>query len=253
MTFTRKTTLLSALLLTVSLFLTACGGGGNGQEATQQTEDVSTPTETGSVEYMANFDGEQPERARHDASGNPECGVDTVMGQEIVVNDNQSLRDAILAVQNGPSGLDAPAEDVVIDQKNCRYQPHVNTVKAGQTVTITDKDPNMHNVRASRPESGEQLFNETTFEGDELEKTFDEPGLVKLECDIHPWMESWVYVTEHGRAAVTGEDGKATLEDLPTGDYDLEVWHEEFDAKSHSATVEQDQTVSLEDTFQAES
>ncbi len=241
---------LLTFFLSLTFMLAACGGNGS-DSTTQKTEQTTTPSETGSLEYLAKFMGDQPERSRNDASGNPECGVDTVLGQEIVVTDNQSLRDAILAVQEGPSGLENPAEEVVIDQKNCKYQPHVTTAKVGQTVEITDSDPQMHNVRASR--NGEQLFNESTFEGDRLEKSFDQPGYVKLECDIHPWMESWVYVTEHGQAAVTGDDGKAKLNDLPTGDYTLEVWHEEFENRSHSTTVKKDKTISLKDTFEGKS
>lgn len=236
--------------LSVPFLISACGGG---EETTSpETETKAQPTgATGSLQYVGNFEGEQPERPEADASGNPECGVDSVKSQEIVVNDNQTLRDVVISVADGPSGLEAPAEKVVIDQKNCRYRPHVITAKTNQTVEITDSDPSMHNVRATR--NGKQLFNLTTFEGDRKEVTFEKSGYVRLECDIHPWMKAWVYVTKHGQAEVTGSDGEAKLENLPTGDYTLETWHEKFDAKEHSTSVSANETASIEDTFRVSS
>lgn len=255
--FKNRTIVVLALLFTIPFLLSACGGGDDttspqAETETETTEATGETTEaTGTMNYVANFEGDQPKRSEADASGNSECGIDTVKGQEIVVNDNQTLRDVVISVSDGPSGLDAPAEEVSIDQENCRYQPHVITAKTNQTVKITDSDPNMHNVRATT-DDGQQLFNLTTFEGDEKEVTFEEPGYVRLECNIHPWMEAWVYVTEHGQAEVTGMDGEAKLEDLPTGDYTFKTWHEEFEEMKHSGSVEQDKTLSIEDTFQSE-
>lgn len=249
--FKRRSLFLLTLLFTIPFLLSACGG--SEEKPPPQTEkETENSSEAGKVKYVANFDGEQPERPAADASGNSECGVDSVKSQEIVVNDNQTLRDVVVSVAEGPSGLEAPAEEVIIDQENCLYKPHVTTVKTGQTVKITDSDPKMHNVRATTAD-GNQLFNLTTFKGDKKEVSFDEPGYVRLECNIHPWMEAWVYVTEHGQAEVTGQDGETSLENLPAGDYTLETWHEEFDGTEHSVDVKKDETSSIEDTFKASS
>ncbi len=246
----RRHIVIFAFVLVVPFLVVACGGGGGEETATQKQETVSETQPigaTGSVQYTANFEGSQPERSKADASGNPECGVDTVLGEEIIVNDNQTLRDMVVSVADGPSGYEVPTKEVTIDQKNCRYRPHVTTVKAGQTVKITDSDPKMHNVRATR--DGQQLFNLTTFKGDVKKVNFKNPGYVRLECNIHPWMEAWVYVTEHGKAKVTGEDGQATLENLPTGDYTLRTWHEKFKSSEHSVSVKEDQTTEIEKSY----
>lgn len=237
------------VVLAVSLSLVACGGGGDGEP--QPTQQTAEPQATGTLNYTANYEGNPPERAEIDASANQECNKDTILGEEVVVNDNKTLRDMVIAVQDGPSGYEIDPEQTLIDQKNCIYKPHVATVKAGETVKITDSDEGMHNVRASQ--DGRQLFNLTTFKGDEKEVSFDNPGVVKLECNIHPWMEAWVYVTDHGNAKVTGEDGKATLDQLPEGDYTFEAWHEGFDARSHEESIEANAETTISDTYSSTS
>ena len=240
-------TIFATFLISIfSLALIGCGGGGN-QQPTTEEQPTPSPEETGVLQYAAKFEGDPPERREIDASANPECGKETILGEEVVVNDNQTLRDVVIAVQQGPSGYEVPADERLIDQENCIYRPHLTTVKAGQTVTITDSDEGMHNVRATQ--DGSQLFNMTTFQGDEKEVEFDKEGVVKLDCDIHPWMEAWVYVTDHGQAAVTGEDGKATLNQLPEGDYQFKAWHEEFGAKQHKESITAEEEISIEDVF----
>ena len=51
-------------------------------------------------------------------------------------------------------------------------------------------------------------------------------ALVRLRCDVHPWMAGWLVVVEHPYAAVTDAEGRFTIADVPPGAYTLAVWHE---------------------------
>ena len=48
---------------------------------------------------------------------------------------------------------------------------------------------------------------------------------VKIECNIHPWMNGWVRIFDHPYYAVTDADGAFEFKDAPAGDYRLMVWH----------------------------
>lgn len=238
----------------VGVFIVGCGGGG-GEQTTNTSSESSMESDgsmeessgSGSLALTANFEGDAPERETFDASGNSECGVDTIEGEKVVVNDNNTLRDVVVSVESGPSGLESEPKTVTVDQKNCMYKPHVVTAKTGQSIEVTHSDEGMHNVRGTQ--DGEQLFNVTTFKGQSKEISFDEPGVYSLECNVHPWMQGWVYVTDHGQAAVAGDDGKAMLNNLPAGDYTLNVWHEEYGTQTKEVSVSDGKEASVSLTF----
>ena len=48
---------------------------------------------------------------------------------------------------------------------------------------------------------------------------------IKIECNIHPWMNGWVRVFDHPYFAVTDADGNFELKNAPAGNYRLMVWH----------------------------
>jgi hypothetical protein len=64
--------------------------------------------------------------------------------------------------------------------------------------------------------------------------------LIKMKCDVHPWMTGWISVTNHPWFAVTGESGRFEIKDVPVGTYKLEAWHEKFGSKTVDVTVTAD-------------
>ncbi len=47
---------------------------------------------------------------------------------------------------------------------------------------------------------------------------------MKVSCDIHPWMESYLLVMDHPFFAVTAEDGSFEIKGVPAGNQKLVVW-----------------------------
>ncbi len=235
------------VLLAFGVILVGCGGGGEQTDTSMETS--MEPAATGTLTATVNFDGEAPEPEEYDASGNSECGVDTVEGKKVVVNDNGSLKNAVVSVKSGPDGLDKQPTELKINQKNCQYHPHVSVAKTGQSVTVGDEDSGLHNVRGTK--DGSQLFNLQTFQGQSKEFTPESAGVISLECDVHPWMQSYIYVTKHGAAGVTDESGEVSLNELPEGDYELEIWHEEYGTQMEDVTISEDEESSISVTFSA--
>jgi hypothetical protein len=54
---------------------------------------------------------------------------------------------------------------------------------------------------------------------------FDKPGEVVLGCNIHDNMVGYVYVVDTPFFAKTDKSGRARIEGLPPGDYDVQVRH----------------------------
>jgi hypothetical protein len=143
-----------------------------------------------------------------------------------------------------------------VKQIGCRYVPHVFAVQTGVPFKIINGDPTLHNIRARSYDGpgkpgGPTIFNFGQIaQGQADERQFDDEGIDTLQCDVHPWMQSWVRVLPNRNFAVTDSDGtfklwQSTDEKLADGDYKILAWHPRFadtvqaiaHVKNHSATV----------------
>ena len=93
----------------------------------------------------------------------------------------------------------------------------------GEPVVFTNSDPANHNVRATSARPANE-FNVFTGTGGKYEHRFVADAQhrpVRLGCDIHPWMQAWVYVFDHSRFAVTDQRGEFQINSVPPGEYKL--------------------------------
>jgi len=179
-----------------------------------------------------------------DVGGNPFCtGHGNITDPSWRVAADGSLADAVITVRGSQRASNNDAEDPLIDQTKCEFLPHTVAVQAGQTVRFHNSDLTFHNIRIARHEAGTQGKGQNIdnfgqpSRGDENRKVFTEPGIYRLECDVHRWMNAWVFVHEGAHAAVSGVDGQFIItRALEDGDYVIEAWHPQF-AKNLSQTV----------------
>ncbi len=116
----------------------------------------------------------------------------------------------------------------MLDQKGCRYVPHVFGVQAGQTIQVSNNDTTLHNVHAHPEEQPRVQFRtagQRAGGGAGVRQAGD--GL-PFRCDVHGWMSVYVNVVAHPFFAVTGDDGRFEIKGLPAGSYTIELWHEQL-------------------------
>jgi plastocyanin len=106
-----------------------------------------------------------------------------------------------------------------------RFTPRVVVVSRQGAVDFPNVDPIYHNVFSV---SGGNRFDLGLYRaGASKEKKFEEPGLVRVYCNIHPQMVGFVMVVDSDFTAVTGADGYFRFDGVPVGAQRLRVWHEE--------------------------
>ena len=117
---------------------------------------------------------------------------------------------------------------VEFDQKNCQFLPHAMVVRTDQTIVCKSSDQVSHNVNIAPFANSPQNFiiQPGDQKGVDVKMPLGESLPVQVKCDIHPWMKAWWVVLDHPYAAVTDEDGKFTIENLPEGENEFRVWHE---------------------------
>lgn len=176
-----------------------------------------------------------------DVGGNPFCtGHGDIIDPAWRVAADGSLADAVITVRGSQRASNLSATAPLIDQTNCEFAPHTVAIQAGQNVRFHNSDLTFHNIRIARhsAEGKENIANlGQPSRGDENAQTFTTPGLYRLECDVHRWMNAWVFVHEGVHAAVSAADGRfAITRALNDGDYVVEAWHPQF-LKPLSQTV----------------
>jgi plastocyanin len=130
-----------------------------------------------------------------------------------------------------------PPPEIEIKQIGCRYIPHVIAVQSGVNFRIINGDPTIHNIRAKVSNGPGQPLGADVFnfgqpaQGQVDERSFDNPGLYSLQCDVHGWMQAWIMVLSSSCFGVTDLDGKTTVRggwELQDGDYKIDAWHPRF-------------------------
>ena len=73
---------------------------------------------------------------------------------------------------------------------------------------------------------------------------------MRVKCDIHPWMGSWVLVHDTPFQSLTGADGRFAIQGLPAGTYEIEAWHERLGVlPKQSVTLADGEAKSIEFSF----
>ena len=81
-------------------------------------------------------------------------------------------------------------------------------------------------------------FNLGMTPGSVTTRAFTSPEtMVVFKCDVHTWMSAYAGVMAHPYFAVTGSDGRFTLQGLPPGDYTVAAWHEKFGTRTERVTL----------------
>jgi plastocyanin len=121
------------------------------------------------------------------------------------------------------NALRAKPPAVVIDQVDKQFVAYVTPIYVGSMVRFPNNDKVRHQVYSFSPA---KRFDLPLYAGTDAPPVlFDKPGVVVLGCNIHDWMIGYIYVSETPFFAKTGSAGTVSLEDMPSGDYLVKIWH----------------------------
>ncbi|HEY6306515.1 MAG TPA: carboxypeptidase regulatory-like domain-containing protein, partial [Candidatus Angelobacter sp.] len=208
------------------------------------------PATAGEIAGVVSFKGSGPELASLDMTQDPGCPTQLQPSDAFVMK-NGRLANVVVYVKDGlPQGKFAvPSESVVLDQKGCRYVPHMLGLMSGQPLKILNSDTadhNIHDLPRNNPE-----WNQSQMPTDPpIIKSFAHPEMmIPLQCNQHPWMRAYVSVMSHPYFAVSAADGSFLIKNLPPGEYTLAAVHEKFGEQTMKVKVSPKQSARADFSF----
>jgi len=155
---------------------------------------------------------------------------------DLVISADKGIRNAVVSLVTAPPNAQwRPGPRVQMDQKQCVFVPRIVVVPVGGTVEFLNTDRLLHNIHSVATDNAP--FNRTQPKGRTIPIVFRRPEIVRIDCDLHPWMRAWVVVAEHPFYGITNDQGEFTLPNVPPGKYVLQTWHETLGIVKKEVTV----------------
>ncbi len=205
----------------------------------------------GNVTGTVTYEGDAPARKALAINTQEQHCIDATKGaksEELVVSKGKGIQNVVVYMRlRGQQELKIPEDKkkLTVDQKDCRYLPHVIAVPVGAIVDVTSSDPVAHNVHsyAAKNEAKNFIIKK---KGEIIPYTITAAEAIKLTCDVHTWMSGYIVAVNSNYYTVTGQKddkdkwihpddyeksadkGKYTLKDVPAGRARVVAWHEKL-------------------------
>ena len=160
------------------------------------------------------------------------CGL-TIINESMLLNKGR-VKNVVVSLHG--KNLKRKTGEHKLDQKKCRYEPHVIAMPVDSELKIHTSDPVNHNIHTYSFENDPMniMF---IPDQEEYSQEMEEAEIIKVECDLHNWMTAWIVVTPNGYSDVSSSDGTFLISNIPPGKYELTAWHETLGSQTKSVTV----------------
>ena len=210
----------------LAMFLMAAGS----QASAQSGYSVIAVTNGGTISGTVKWSGPEPKGLDVPVNKDPEiCDPEShksIDMERMVIGPEGGVANTIVYIKNISQGkaMNLPEPRRSLDQKHCRYEPHILLVPRSAEIAMKSSDAVLHTVHMDGAASFNVPF---PFPDRVITRNMDTPGLLNLRCNGgHVWMNAEMMVVSHPYYAVTDLNGRFELSDVPPGNYEVVAWHE---------------------------
>ncbi len=169
-------------------------------------------------------------------------GEGAISGRLVLLEDGEAINEpgefqqAVVYFEPAAAASVEPAsEPLTMTTQRRQFEPRVLVVTAGSEVIFPNEDPILHNVFST---SASNRFDLGLYgRGEGKTHRFEQPGLVRVFCNVHPAMSAHIVVLDTPHFVVPDENGHFRLDQLPPGPGRLTVWHERAEPRQFELEI----------------
>jgi hypothetical protein len=229
----RKTAML-IFLLSVALATTNAAG--------QSSYQVISVTDGGTIKGAVKWSGPQPHLVKFPITKDPQiCDPESAKTRDLerlIIGADGGVANTVVYLKDVSRGkaFDLPEARRFLDQKHCRYEPHILLVPEKALLQMKSSDATLHTIHMDGAASYNLPF---PFPDQVVSRSMQSSGVVNLKCNGgHVWMNAEMFVAPHPYYAVTDEQGRFELTDVPPGEYEIVAWHEGWTVSHEESTFD---------------
>ena len=196
----------------------------------QSNYKVVTVTAGGTISGTVKWSGPVPRPLSFPITKDPQiCDPDSTKTadlERLIIGPQGGVANTVVYLKDITSGkaMGLPQQRRHLDQRHCRYIPHILLVPQNDSLEMVSSDATLHTIHMDGAATYNLPF---PFAGRPTTRTLQMPGLVNLRCNGgHVWMNAEMFVAPHPYYAVTEESGHFEFTDVPPGTYQIVAWHE---------------------------
>ncbi len=191
---------------------------------------VISVSDGGTISGTVRWVGPQPRELDFPISKDPQIcdpqGKKTANLERLIVGPDGGVANTIVYLKNISAGkaMELPEQRRHLDQRRCRYVPHILLVPQNAALQMQSSDATLHTIHMDGAATYNLPF---PFPNQISSRNMSTPGLVNLRCNGgHVWMNAEMMVVPHPYYAVTSESGRFEFTSVPPGTYQIVAWHE---------------------------
>lgn len=232
----------AALFAALFLLMTSSAFLGRGALAQEAGLPGAAGTVVGTVRLEGWFKKPQPLKVNKNREF---CGTE-VPDESLLVSPRGGLQNVVIILRGaGGRRNESTPKTLILDNRNCAFVPRVQVAPLGSEILLLNSDPILHNAHARI--GPETLFNVGLPTWRRVRQRLTRSGIIRVECDVlHTWQRAYIVVTPSPYFAVTGREGDFVIDKVPTGTYQMGVWHEKLGTQSRAITVSADSPLRLD-------
>lgn len=210
--------------------------------------DQSSRRDQGALEGVVRLAGDvQVLPTRVANTTDPEvCGRQHSLEDLVVSADDRGIQYVTVALLDVPvdaRGATRSRTRLEVDNRRCRFVPHVAVVVVGDTIVAKNSDPVLHTTHYYGPLRSNVALPRPDMS---VSRVVRQAGIIAVLCDVHGWMKAFIRVDDHGFHDVTDETGSFAVRDIPPGSYTVEFWHEKLGTQHIEIEVDSGETTRVE-------
>jgi plastocyanin len=166
------------------------------------------------------------------------CGTTASIQSVTVDAPTGGLKDAVVTIDAGTQPGEAPLRTSprALLNTRCAFSPHVMAIQTGVPLEIHNLDPVPHNTHITN-EARTFINVALVINARPVVKKMVKPGLYLVQCNAHKFMRGYLVSSEHPYFGVTDGRGSTKIQNVPAGEHDISVWHEQLGQLRAHVTV----------------